>query len=237
MKQLLNLIKSRPDFYKASPTCQVPNIGWKWEAIFGQMTHGFFVEVGAYDGESYSNTSCLADVGWSGLYIEPITEFADRCALRHRKNSRVQVVNCAASDEVENIRIFLGDVFTTVVDAQVADYEKISGANGLHRGEMREVPAAPLDVILDRNNVAPRFDLLVIDVEGAEEKVMRGFTLDRWLPKAILIELEDEHPDFHKNSRIVQCVTRVRTLIENAGYRLYFKDHINSLYVLKACDG
>jgi FkbM family methyltransferase len=237
MKQLLNLIKSRPDFYKASPTCQVPDIGKKWEAIFGQMTHGFFVEVGAYDGESYSNTSCLADVGWSGLYIEPVTEFADRCALRHQKNSRVQVVNCAASDEVENVRIFLGDVFTTVVDAQVADYEKVSWASGLHKGEIREVPAAPLDVILDRNNVAPRFDLLVIDVEGAEEKVMRGFTLDRWLPKAILIELEDEHPDFCENSRIVQSVTRVRALIENAGYRLYFKDHINSLYVLKACDG
>ncbi len=236
MRPLLNFMKKRPRFYRPSPSCQVPDLGEKWEAIFGQMTDGFFVEVGAYDGESYSNTSCLADVGWSGLYIEPIAEFADRCSYRHRKNAGIQVVNCAASDEIENVKIFLGDILTTVVDEQVADYEQINWATGLHKGEMREVPAAPLDVILDRHSVAPRFDLLVVDVEGAEETVMRGFSLDRWLPKAILIELEDEHPDFCGNPRVVQSVMRVRSLIKDAGYALFFKDHINSLYVLKACD-
>lgn len=236
MKPFLNFMKKRPGFYRPSPSCQVPELGEKWEAIFGQRTQGFFVEVGAYDGESYSNTSCLADVGWSGLYIEPISEFADRCSRRHRNNSGVQVINCAASDEVENVKIFLGDILTTVVDEQVAAYEKISWATGLHKGEMREVSAAPLDMILDRHNVTPRFDLLVIDVEGAEEKVMRGFSLQRWLPKAILIELEDEHPDFRDNARVVQSVGRVRALIENAGYSLAFKDHINSLYVLNSYD-
>jgi FkbM family methyltransferase len=237
VKQLLNFMRKRPGFYVPSPTCQVPELAEKWEAIFGHMTDGFFVEVGAYDGESYSNTSCLADVGWSGLYVEPISEFADRCVQRHCKNSGIQVINCAASDEVGSIKVFLGDILTTVVDTQVTDYKKIGWAVDMHKGEIRDVPAAPLDIILDRNKVCPRFDLLVIDVEGAEEKVMRGFTLDRWLPKAILIELEDEHPDFCANSRVVESVTRIRSLIEDAGYALYFKDQINSLYVLKACDG
>jgi FkbM family methyltransferase len=230
MKPFLNLGAKRAGYYKPAETCQVPELGAKWEAIFGRRREGFFVEVGAYDGESYSNTSCLADVGWSGLYIEPIKEYAERCAHRHRKNEGVRVINCAASDSVEQIEIFVGDILTTIVDEQVKDYERISWASGLHSGEKRDVQAAPLNLILKEQGVLPNFDLLVIDVEGAEERVMNGFALAQWLPHALLVELEDEHPDFHNNSRVVESAARIRAVIEDAGYRLYFKDHINSLY-------
>ena len=231
MKPFLHLLTKRSGYYKPASTCQVPELGAKWEAIFGRRRKGFFVEVGAYDGESYSNTSCLADVGWSGLYIEPIREYAERCAYRHRKNRGVGIINCAASDAAGRLTIFVGDVLTTIIDAQVNDYEKISWASGIHSGETRDVQAAPLDMILKEQNVLPEFDLLVVDVEGAEEKVMRGFTLAQWRPRAILIELEDDHPDFQNNARVVESVSRVRALIEHAGYSVYFKDHINSLYV------
>ena len=45
---------------------------------------GTFVEIGAYDGESFSNTSFLADLGWNGLYVEPVPKFAALCRARHR---------------------------------------------------------------------------------------------------------------------------------------------------------
>ena len=34
------------------------------ENFFRGKRGGVFVDVGAYDGETYSNTSCLADLGW-----------------------------------------------------------------------------------------------------------------------------------------------------------------------------
>lgn len=218
-------------FYSPPANCQVPELGKVWETLFGRRTEGYFVEVGAYDGENFSNTSCLADAGWAGLYIEPIQEFSDKCRARHAGNPRVFVLNCAASDTAGTARIFIGDTLTTLVGDQVADYEKIDWAKGLHQGESRDVQTARLDTILEEQNAPVGFDVLVIDVEGAEEKVVKGFDIDKWRPKAILIELEDEHPDFRDNTRVVDSVSAIRHAIENAGYQIYFKDHINSLYV------
>lgn len=48
---------------------------------------GFFVEVGAADGEYRSPTLCLeTDDGWTGLLIEPDPRLADILAGRHRKS-------------------------------------------------------------------------------------------------------------------------------------------------------
>jgi FkbM family methyltransferase len=218
-------------FYIPPSNCQVPDLAGKWEALFGRRTEGFFVEVGAYDGESYSNTSCLADAGWAGLYIEPIEEFAEKCTLRHAANPRVSVLNCAASDAAGLAQIFIGDTLSTLVSDQVADYEQIDWAKGLHRGQSREIRTARLDSILEEHDVPIGFDVLVVDVEGAEEKVINGLDISKWHPKVILIELEDEHPDFRKNARVLDSVAAIRQKIEGAGYRIYFKDHINSLYV------
>lgn len=39
--------------------------------VFGYKTDGLFVEVGAYDGESFSNTSCLAGMLRAGGAVQP----------------------------------------------------------------------------------------------------------------------------------------------------------------------
>ena len=222
--------------YTPSANCQVPDLGAKWEAIFGRRTEGFFVEVGAYDGESFSNTSCLSDAGWGGLYVEPIEEFAEKCRRRHAGNPRVHVINTAASDEAGRAEIFVGDTLTSLIGEQVADYEKIDWAKGLHRGESREITTDRLDTILSDGSVPVSFDVLVVDVEGAEEKVMLGFDVARWRPKVILIELEDEHPDFRDNVRVVSAVSSIREHLRAAGYSVYFKDHINSLHLRSDVD-
>ena len=224
------MTSARP-FYSPPANCQVPELGEKWAFILGRRTEGYFVEVGAYDGENFSNTSCLADAGWAGLYVEPIEEFAEKCRARHSGNSRVSVLNCAASDAAGAAQIFLGDTLTTLVGDQVADYAKIDWAKNLHRGESREIKTERLDVLLEEAKAPIGFDVLVVDVEGAEEKVINGFDIARWRPKVILIELEDEHPDFRENTRVVNSVTAIRQKIELAGYTLYFKDHINSMYL------
>lgn len=49
--------------YPLDATCQIPhfkNLSDIYVYIFGYKTDGLFVEVGAYDGESFSNTSGLA---------------------------------------------------------------------------------------------------------------------------------------------------------------------------------
>src|SRR5258706_14970608 len=59
-------------FHRRPNLCQIPILEGLYEQLFGQRADGCFVEVGAFDGETYGNTAGLADLGWTGLYIEPV---------------------------------------------------------------------------------------------------------------------------------------------------------------------
>jgi FkbM family methyltransferase len=217
-------------FYRPPATCQIPNLNGKWEALFGRSGDGVFVEVGAYDGESFSNTSCLADVGWTGLYIEPVPEFAEKCRQRHARNPNIVVIESAVSNEAGEAELHIGDTLTTLSQDQVSDYEKIGWAKGLHKGKTNKVSTDRLDTILERANIKIGFDLLVVDVEGLEDKVFEGFSIKRWRPKVVLVELEDEHPDFKDNDRVVRGARQVRRALSEAGYKVLYQDIINTIY-------
>ena len=60
-----------------------------------------------------------------------------------------------------------------------------------------------LDVLLEQNSISPDFDVFILDVEGYEEEVLKGFSLDYYKPKIIVIEIPDEHPDFINNSNFI----------------------------------
>lgn len=57
-----------------------------WE-FFGGRRHGFFVEVGAYNGVSFSNTYLLEAVGWGGILVEANPERFEEC-VKARPYSR-----------------------------------------------------------------------------------------------------------------------------------------------------
>src|ERR671923_2099072 len=60
-------------------SCQIPNLGFLLDFFFGDVAVGTFVEVGAFDGYTYSNTWGLAAAGWRGFYIEPVASHAAQC--------------------------------------------------------------------------------------------------------------------------------------------------------------
>src|SRR5471032_2499694 len=69
-----------------SASCQIPGLRRKYGELGLNPRAGIFVEIGAFDGEAFSNTSFLADQGWRGLYVEPIPEYCRRTRQRHFLN-------------------------------------------------------------------------------------------------------------------------------------------------------
>lgn len=62
---------------------------------------GSFVDLGCYDGETYSNTAALADIGWPGICVDAAPDAIGACAKRYA-NSNVTVI--AAAFEAPPVR-------------------------------------------------------------------------------------------------------------------------------------
>ena len=98
--------------YNVSNTCQIQDLNLIYEKYFGYSSNRFFVEIGAYDGETFSNTSCLADHGWKGIYVEPVDQYYLQCLERH-KNNNVLVIQCSIGNEEKETEIYVGGGLTT----------------------------------------------------------------------------------------------------------------------------
>jgi hypothetical protein len=100
------------------PTCQIPmfhSLSDVYRFLWGYSEVGTFVEVGGFDGQSFSNTCTLADVGWEGHYVEPIPEFAAQCKARHISNEGVKVSFPVETERVRVCELPLTQVHTFAV--------------------------------------------------------------------------------------------------------------------------
>lgn len=155
---------------------------------------GVFIEVGANNGYSQSNTYYLERFKkWKGILIEPIPELYKEC-VKERKNSKV--FNCALvaddydKDYVEIHNASLMSVIDGVMDKE-AEEQHLENAAKFERDlkiKLIKVKARTLTSILKECNIE-KVDFFSLDVEGYELEVLKGLDLDRFAPEYILIEL------------------------------------------------
>ena len=216
--------------YKIPSNCQVDNLNELYIEYFGYPSEGYFVEVGAYDGELFSNTACLADIGWKGLYIEPIYDHYLKCLKRHDRND-VTVANVAIGlDEGEKI-IYRGDLLTTLDKDQLKRYSEIEWSKNYNFVE-ETCDQLRLDTLMEKIEVPKNFDILVVDVEGKESEIFQTFDLLDWKPKMMIIELEDDHESFQIYPDYVNIIRRLRNQIIDSGYKEVSKNRWNTVFVL-----
>jgi FkbM family methyltransferase len=153
---------------------------------------GFFVEAGANDGVNFSNTYYLERArGWSGVLVEGIPDLYRAC-IRHRPRSRV--FNCAlVAPELEGelVTMHYSNLQSIVSGALPYEHVEAGLASQGERTYDIEVPGRTLSSLLDEVD-PPRFDLLVLDVEGYEADVLRGLDLERHAPRFALVEVLDD---------------------------------------------
>jgi FkbM family methyltransferase len=150
---------------------------------------GTFVEAGAHDGYTQSNTYYLErELGWSGLLVEAIPEL-ERKARRRRPRS--QVLGCALvgpGHQGDTVAVSFGDLMSSI-----GGEEHARGGLAVtgRRGYSVAAPARTLASVLGESGLEG-IDLLVLDVEGHELEVLSGADWDRHAaPRYLLIEALD----------------------------------------------
>lgn len=215
-------------YYVTHDTNQIPGIEQLYSTFLGEKTRGFFVEFGAFDGETTSNTSGLADLGWAGVYIEPVEEFFQQCVARHQKNSSVFVFNCGVSDTAGEGEISVGGPLSTLSSNALASFQNLPWARGFHRGDLRKINLRPLADILAEVDAPVGFDVLSVDVEGYEWEALQAFDFDTWRPKMVIVELHDNNPNYP-----LEWPDSFRLLekMDAHGYRIVWKNLSNTVFV------
>ena len=214
--------------YKKSYMCQIHNLVDIYMDVFGYKDNGYFVEVGAWDGLQWSNTSGLLKAGWTGIYIEPQTEVFAKLMANHGKNSNAILINKAMSDYVGSTRLYLGGSISTIDRKTRDNYLKMGafGQTGLADKRTEVVSVSTLDVELDWKKTPIGFEVLVIDVEGSEMDVLNGFSIHKYKPQLVIIEAHEQADDIRLSEKS-ECIN---AYMEDYMYECIQSDEINNIY-------
>jgi len=158
---------------------------------------GFFIECGANDGVTQSNTLFFERYrGWRGLLVEPVPELAAKCRKNRPDAIVEQCALVADCDRGKSINFTYCDLMTTA-DGALGGAENVQehisvGAKVQSIEPYRfEAIGCPLSDLLERHHV-DHVDLFSLDVEGAESAVLDGLDLKRHAPKLILVETRSQ---------------------------------------------
>jgi len=217
------------EYYEQQISCQIPYLSSIFELFLGKREDGLFLEIGANDGVSCSNTWGLAARGWTGFLVEAIPDFAAACVLNHKEHGKVSVYQIAiGSTDGEEVSFNLGGQLTTANQELNMEYQNTDWARSIVTSSQMTLKTQTLDTFIRNHQIQEGFDLLVVDVEGFEAQVFSGFTLAKWRPKMLIVEITDTHPHIRSNAKSDALLGQ---MIISAEYEIAYKDCINTVFI------
>ncbi|MEN6553996.1 MAG: FkbM family methyltransferase [Methanobacterium sp.] len=156
--------------------------------------NGVFIEAGANDGVSQSNTALYEfEYGWTGLLIEPNPKKFFECK-NIRKNSIVENYALVSDNYSKDFilgnfdEIGYGESLTAMVydNGDWVDEHLLEHKNSI-KEKLIEVPAITLNKLLAKHNIT-KINFVSLDVEGYEISFLNGFDLKKYKPEYIMIE-------------------------------------------------
>ena len=153
--------------------------------FFKNKTKGFYVDVGCYHPIHRNNTFLLHKMGWSGINID-IHQFSiDLFNFMRPKDFNY---NFAVSNENKILEMFYQKNLSQISTIDETQAKKV------FQGDIKKskINSFTLDSILEKTKLKNiKIDLLDIDVEGADLKVLQGFSIEKYKPALICVEIHD----------------------------------------------
>jgi len=152
---------------------------------FKNKKEGFFIDVGCYHPIHRNNTFLLYKKGWRGINIDIHSFSIDLFNYIRTKDLNY---NFAVSDKNEKLNMYYQKELSQL---STIEYEQ---AKKVFQGPIKEkkIQALTLNEILKKSKIEKKIDLLDIDVEGADLKVLQSLSFDKHKPELICVEIHEK---------------------------------------------
>jgi FkbM family methyltransferase len=144
---------------------------------------GIYVDIGAFDPARYSNTLLLHKAGWRGINVDPNPEAIERFNAARPEDINV----CAAASDREKpveYLLYAGVATNRIVEPGGKE------SSVLGEAPLRRIPMTTrtLSSFLEEHATGAGIDLLNVDCEGEDLKVLQGLDWQRWRPYLVCVE-------------------------------------------------
>ena len=161
------------------------------------FSNGFFIELGAHDGITQSNTYYYEkNKNWRGILIEPTPKLFKMCKKNRSEENSYFCNACVSFDyNKENVKLIYSNLKTTSIDLTTDNFRKKHlrepELNFFEKQNYYSAKAKTLNSILLESEAPKVIDFFSLDVEGAEFSVLNGINFDEFNFKYILIETDE----------------------------------------------
>jgi len=202
-----------------------------YNKVFGDKKNGVYIELGALDGNLYSNTKFFEHyLSWEGILIEPHpVKFRNLLLNRSRKN---KFFNCLVStgDKKLKFRLF-DDIHAAVsgVEDTIPPYHFKKFFNAEENSHLKQdiiemKPETLTDIV--KLSGYEYIDLLSLDVEGHEEQVLQSYDFEVPI-RVILIETLPYTPEQNN---------KCKEILRKRGYTYHSSVYWNEVWILQEND-
>jgi FkbM family methyltransferase len=146
--------------------------------------NGRFLDVGAFDGRTFSNTLKLYERGWSGVLVEPSPLAFAGLQREYKGKPRVELIQAAVADKDGTIGLWDsgGDAISSTVDSHKAKWEKGYKC----KFTKIVVPSITYKTLFDK--YGDDYNFVNIDTESTNLEMLKAFPFERCNPMCMCIE-------------------------------------------------
>jgi FkbM family methyltransferase len=153
---------------------------------FKNKENGFYIDVGCYHPIHRNNTYLLYKKNWHGINIDTSQFSIDLFKFIRPKDLNY---NFAVSDKNGFIKLFYQKKLSQLSTIEIDQAKTVFQGNI----KEKEVQAFTLNEILNMGKYKDKkIDFLDIDVEGADLKVLKGLSFEKYKPELVCVEIHEK---------------------------------------------
>lgn len=191
------------------------------DELLNKKENGFFIEIGANNGKSHSNTLFFEEKrNWSGICVEPLADkFQELNEFRKSINLNICISDFDGDTEFTHIKGYANELSGISDDYHPSHIDRINHEVESHGGSVDKImtPVRKLQTILDEYGIT-EVDYCSIDTEGSELKIIKSIDFSRTNIKIFGVENNYGDSDIYH-------------YLISKGYTHHIKLHWEDIYV------